>query len=147
LSPEELKQFSLLAELTEEDRDELLELLDREELPAGELLFEEGDEADALYLVASGQLRIRSSRLADLGLIREGGALGSFSVVVIGKRESSAIAESDCVLYSLTRSGFRRLAEDAPRTACRLAEAMVAELAAGVRPRLDHIVESFDPTS
>jgi hypothetical protein len=48
----------------------------------------------------------------------------------------------------LRRSAFRRFVDDAPRAACRLAEAIAAELAGLVRAQLDPIVAAttVDPT-
>lgn len=139
----QLKAFSLLVEFDEQDRADLAELLEPLSLAEGENLFEQHDEADTLYLVSRGSVRIKSERCGDLGLLCAGAALGAISLMTIGAREASAVAASDCDLLVLTRAGFRRLAEDAPRTACRLAEAVVSELAASLRPNIGRVKREF----
>jgi len=139
LKPTDLKCYGLLVELTGEDRDWLVELLDVETLAEGQTLFCEGEEADSLYLVESGSLRISSEADGSIGLLCAGASLGTVSVIIVGKRQASAIAESDCKLLVLTRGSFRRLADDAPRAACRLVEAIASELATSLRANLDYI--------
>ncbi len=145
---EDLKQFRLLVEFDEQDRRQLCDFLEPLALAEGEMLFREGEEADSLYLVARGSVRIGSAACGDLGWLCEGSHLGAVSLISIGSREASARGESDCDFLVLERSGFRRLAEDYPRTACRLAEAVAAELAATLRPQLSHIKRvSFRPAT
>lgn len=142
-NPDALKQFSLLVEFDEQDRIDLCELLEPLALDSGKTLFKEGDEADILYLLCRGSIRIKGEVCGNLGLLCGGASLGAISLMTIGVREADAIAESDCEFVTLTRAGFRRLVEDAPRTACRLAEAVVAELAGGLRPKLDRVKREF----
>jgi CRP-like cAMP-binding protein len=139
----DLKAFSLLVEFDERDRVDFSELLEPLSLQDGESLFRERDEADTLFLLARGSVRIMSAGCGNLGLLCAGSAVGAISLISIGVREASAIAESDCEFLVLTRAGFRRLAEDAPRTACRLAEAIVGELAASLRPNLARVKREF----
>lgn len=141
--PDDLKQFSLLVEFDEQDRIDLCELLEPLALKSGKTLFKERDEADVLYLIREGSIRIRSEAAGNLGLLCGGATLGAISLMSIGAREADAVAESDCEFAILTRAGFRRLFEDAPRTACRLAEAVVAELASGLRPNLERVKREF----
>jgi CRP-like cAMP-binding protein len=71
-----------------------------------------------------------------LEILSHGSSLGALSLMAIGSRQAAARADSDCELLVLTRADFLRLAEDSPRAACRLAEAVVAELSATLRPQL-----------
>lgn len=143
VSPDDLKVFSLFVEFDERSRIDLFELLEPLSLAAGESLFCEGDEADTLYLLCEGSIRIKSEGCGDLSLLCGGSALGVMSLMTIGARETHAVAEGDCELLTLSRAGFMRLAGDAPRTACRLAEAVVAELATELRPNLARIKGEF----
>ena len=76
------------------------------ELKAGETLFAKGEEADAAYVVADGQVS-----LPDLGVILGPGALfgemGLFSGS--GKRMSSALAMGDVRIYRISYSDFEQL--------------------------------------
>ncbi len=139
----ELKRFALLSDFGEEDREHLAALLDDETFSEGAALFREGDEADGLYLLESGTVRIHSATAGRLGLFCEGANLGAVSLMTIGTREATAVAESQVRLSVLTRAGFLRLANDHPRTACRLAEAIVVNLATTLRGHLPHVKQQF----
>lgn len=136
MNPAELKQFSLLVEFSEEDREALAELLDIEKVASGRTMFREGTEADAMYLLKSGRLRLETTASGEMGLVCAGSWLGAISLMSIGVREATARAQDDCEVLVLSRPSFRRLVEDAPTTACRLAEAVVGDLAAQLRPHL-----------
>jgi len=145
-----LKRFALLVDFCDEDREELFSLLEEKTLVAGRSLFREGSEAESLVLLRSGTVQLKSARAGDLGRAGEGTALGALSLVCVGPREATAIAETPCELLLLPRTSFRRLVEDAPRTACRLAEAILRDLATLVRPGLDRLatgIEESLPTS
>ena len=141
MSAVELKRFALLGELSEEERELVAEELEPATLREGDRLFTEGEESHGLVLVVEGRFRLESRRVGVLGTAHPGQALGAASLVAIGPREASAVAETTSRVLLLRRSAFRRLALDAPGAACRLAEAVAAELAALVRAELDTIAQ------
>lgn len=135
----DLKRFALLGELSEEERDVVADELEAMSIAEGEVLFEEGEESHGLVLVVEGRFRLESRRTGSLGAAHPGQVLGAASLVAIGTREATAVAETASRVLLLRRSSFRRLVEDAPRAACRLAEAVATDLAALVRAGLDTI--------
>jgi len=137
VSGPDLKVFALLAELGEEERELVAELLERVELDKGEQLFAEGQEAEGLVFVERGALELSSQRAGPLGRVAAGEALGSASLVAVGPREATAVAGEDARLWLLSRESFRRLAYDSPRAACRILEAALADFAGAVRDELD----------
>lgn len=136
----ELKRFALMADLSDTEREELASLLQVRVLAPDETLFDEGQEADTLVLIVRGALQLTSSRTHENGVLGPGNTLGALALFRVGTREASAVAAEETQVALLTRSDFRRLADDHPRTACRLAEAVLARVAAdcwAVLPRLD----------
>jgi CRP-like cAMP-binding protein len=142
VTPSDLKRFPMLAELSDEDREALFELLDLQAFRKGRSVYRETAEADGLVLLASGTVRLSSKRCADLGTLGEGSILGSASLLTMGQREATVKAELDCEVLLLARASYRRLVEDHPRTACRLTEAIAADLAALLREGLDPLARS-----
>lgn len=140
MTPDALKAFPLLSEFNDEDREALFELLEPKRLSKGRSLFREGTEADGLMLVVSGRVALQSKRRPGDDSVGEGAALGGLSLFALGPREATAKAEVPCEILQLPRESFRRLVEDAPRAACRLAEALVKELAGDLREALDAMV-------
>jgi CRP-like cAMP-binding protein len=135
-----LGSFALLREFGADERSALEAELETIELRDGDVLFREGEEAAGLVLLASGRLRTESARAGALGEAGPGAAFGALSLVCVGRREVTATADGAGRVLVLRRSSFRRLAEDAPRAACRLAEAIAADLAGLVREQLDAVV-------
>ena len=133
----ELKAIDLLAEFGDEDREALAELLEEQHVAKGRRLFSEGEESEDLVLVLEGRVRLELRGGAVLGLVPAGSALGGVSLVAFGKRATAAFCEEPCRVARLDRSGYRRLADDYPRTACRLVEALFKTLADDVRESLE----------
>jgi len=143
MKPNTLKRFALFADFTDEDREHMNEMLDIGTFSPGEQLFCEGEEADTMLLILSGSVRIHSQSAGRLGLLCQGANLGCLSLVTIGRREVTAVAEAETTVAILDRAGFLRLAEDHPRAACRLAEAMLIDLATTLRRHLPYMKQQF----
>jgi CRP-like cAMP-binding protein len=137
----DLKRFSLLAEFSDEDREALFELLEPQAVRKGRSVYRETAEADGLVFILSGVVRLSGRYGDDLGLLGEGTILGGASLLTMGQREATAKAESDCQVLLLPRTAYRRLVDDYPRTACRLTEAVAADLAALLREALAPIAQ------
>ncbi len=146
MSARDLRTFSLLAELDQEERAAIALELEVLEFDSGARLFSEGDEADSLLLVAKGVVRLRSARSGHTEEFRAGSALGPLSLVADHRREATAETASRTRVLVLRRSGYERLIEEAPRAACRLLEAMLRENAELVRDAFERLeCASIDP--
>ncbi len=137
MTPSDLKRFPLLAELSDDDREVLFDLLEPQSFRPGRSVFRETAEADSLVFIVSGTVRLSSQRRADLGTVGEGSVLGGAALLAMGQREATAKAEETCEVLVLERTAYRRLVEDYPRTACRLTEAIAQDLASLLREALD----------
>lgn len=133
----DLKSIPLLAEFGEDDREALAELLEEQSLAAGRRLFSENEESEDLVIIVAGRVRLEPRGGEAFGHLPEGTVLGGISLVGPGKRGTSVVCEDACRVARLDRSGYRRLADDHPRTACRLIEALFKTLAEDVREALN----------
>lgn len=136
----DLKRFALLGEFSDEDREALFELLEPKTLSKGRSIFREGTEADGLVLIVSGSVLVSSRRCSATASVGEGATLGGLSLFAMGPREATAKAETPCEVLTLPRTSYRRLVEDAPLAACRLAEAIAKELADDAREAIDILI-------
>ena len=139
MNPADLKRFPMLAELSDDDRAALLELLELQVFRKGRSIYRETAEADGLVLVSSGEVRLSSRRGAALGTLGEGSVLGGVSLLSLGPREATVKAAVDTEVLLLPRAAYRRLVDDHPRTACRLTEALAADLAGLLREVLGRL--------
>jgi NTE family protein len=105
----------------------------RVELAAGEWLFRQGDEADAMYVVQSGRLDI----VVDGNPVRElgpGAELGELALLTGGRRSGSARARRDSILLALGRRQFLGTLERSSTTAIAVATALAETLATSRPP-------------
>ncbi len=104
-----LKKIPLFASLSEADLQNLTSLLRRKQLGKGELLFQQGDEGTALYIIAQGRIKISLSRRMDnvtLAILGQGEFLGEMALLDDLPRSADAIALEDSLLYVLNRKDF-----------------------------------------
>lgn len=140
MSEPDLQPFAVFAELTDPDRVILLDLMERRELVAGEVVLSEGDEADGLVLVEQGLLQIANERAGELANLEPGMHLGGLSLGSLGRREVTVTATEPSSVLLLSREAFVRLSEDAPRAATRILEAVLRDLAAALRGGIDRFL-------
>jgi len=86
----------------------LIAMMTRRELAKGDVIFNEGDEGQALYVVVKGKVKMartaRDGRENLLGLLGVGDMLGELSVFDPGPRLSRAHAVEDSIIYELPKA-------------------------------------------
>ncbi len=91
----------------------------------GDLLFSQGDEADAGFVVQRGAFRIEDDTGAEM-IAGPGALIGELALVVAMKRPSTAIALENSSVIRVARSLFQRVLESDPAAARRLRDEFVA---------------------
>lgn len=85
----------------------LISLMTRREMSKGDVLFNEGDDGHALYVLVKGKVKMartaRDGRENLLGLLGVGDMLGELSVFDPGPRMSRAHVVEDSVVYELPK--------------------------------------------
>lgn len=114
-----LREIDLFAPLDTAGIDELAGELEPCALPGGAVLFDEGDAADALYIVRTGGLaayrRGVNGRLVLLGMVGVGEVAGEISLVAQTPRQSLLRALRDSVVLRLSADAFHRLLAKHPQ--------------------------------
>ncbi len=83
-------------------------------LKPGEVLFREGDDANAMYIVKHGTLRILSGSTI-LETVRDGGLIGEMAIIEEHMpRSATAIAGTYCELVEIDVPRFLSLVANAP---------------------------------
>jgi len=90
-------------------------------LANGEVLFNQGDESDGLYLIENGLIRIyltaEDSREATINLLEDGEGIGEMSLLDGLPRSAGAAALTDTRLIFIPREAFLSLLDGSPRMA------------------------------
>ena len=110
---------------------ELVKSWDRTELISvrpGEILFHEGDEGHALYIVEKGNLRVMSGSVV-YETVTAGGILGEMALIDEGApRSASVIAVSHAQLWEIDTDRFRSMVASDPNFAITVMRTMARRL-------------------
>jgi NTE family protein/lysophospholipid hydrolase len=111
-------------------------------LRRGEILFRQGDPADALYLVVHGRLQVYMEKSKDKSSVTSeigrGQPVGAVALLVDEPRSATVRALRDTDLIGLANEGFAELVEQNPKVILPLVRILVKRLlktTAGKRPR------------
>ena len=127
-----------LGGLHEEARAHLRSAVRWTQLSAGETLFREGDEGDAMYVVVSGRLRAsreEDGRTVVVGEIARGETVGEMALLTGGKRSATVEAMRDCVLAGLDSPAFAQLARLSPESVMHVARVQFDRIQRANHPR------------
>jgi CRP-like cAMP-binding protein len=92
---------------------------EQRDVARGDLLFNEGDDADAGFIVQRGAFRIENGGGAEI-VAGPGALIGELALVVAMQRPSTATAVEHSSVIRIARSLFQRVLESDPAAARRL---------------------------
>ena len=119
-----LSTIDIFSMLNGEERERVRECLIPKKVPAGQVLFSEGDEGRELYIVESGTI-VTKVRLPD-GSEREitrfsaGDFFGEMSIFENAPRSATCYIEKDTTMYLLDKNEFSGLVEKHPEIAAKI---------------------------
>ena len=114
---DELRRVPLLADLSEEDLDQLYRMAETVSIPAGERVFEEGSLGDALYVVLDGELEVskrQSGQDVVLAVRRVGEFIGEMSLLEQAPRSASVRTLRESRLLMIDQAAFETLLSCSP---------------------------------
>lgn len=124
-----LRQVPLFRGLTDGDYTALQDISTSRECRAGDVLIQEGQPAEALYILAGGQVEIRkANRTGALARLGRGECVGEMSVVSDERPSVSVVCASDCQLIVLTKADFHALMARNPAVSVGLIRVLVHRL-------------------
>jgi len=136
-----LARLPLFASLGYELRAALIDQMQWLAMPAGTVLYEQGDAPDALYVLLHGRLalsrRDERGREHSLGWTMPGETAGEYALIADEPYPGRAIAMRDSELLRLPREGYASLIDAHPRAMQEMASGALRRLASQrVRPAL-----------
>lgn len=112
----QLKRAVLFDGLDEGDLKRLAGIARETSLASGDALFEQGDESDGLYVIASGIVRIYltadDTREATINLLEDGETIGEIALLDGLPRSAGAAALTDVKLIFIPRAPFLSLLDE-----------------------------------
>ena len=110
------------------------------QLPAGRILFREGDDADELFAVVEGGLAV-SSEAVQLTTLGPGDHFGEVGLTLGGRRTATVKATSSTRLVGLDRDRLNELLRARPELAALFMQGLVESLAERVHDLTGRLVE------
>jgi len=92
------------------------DFLEKTKFKLGDIIFHEGDDGDAAYMVTKGEVEIRlglhGGNSRTLTKIQKGGTFGELALCLDSPRTASAIATEDTELIKVSRDDLLRILEE-----------------------------------
>lgn len=96
-------------------------------IPAGETLFNEGDEGSMMYVLATGTAEvIVNNRVVET--LQHGNIVGEVSIVLPGPRSATVVACTDCEFVEVDEMRFQFLVQQTPFFATQVMRVMAERL-------------------
>jgi CRP/FNR family cyclic AMP-dependent transcriptional regulator len=127
----QIRQLGLFATLKPKELRVIDSLLYERPYLKGEVVFDEGDEGQALYVVLRGRVMICKQIDAVASVIAEipaGALFGELALLDDAPRTAQARAADDCVLAALSRADFESLVETHAAIASKIALQLARDL-------------------
>ena len=131
-------QLDVLAGMNDDEIAALRKLLDRRLYRQGQVVFEEGDESNELYIVAMGSASARlrlhgTDRQTRLITFSAGTVFGELALLDREARSATIAADTDLVCHVMSYAHFRQLSEEHPSIAIKLMTNLGRELSSRLR--------------
>ena len=138
-----LKQAPIFADLDEGELARVVEVCKEQKFQGAETVFKEGEPGNRLYIIAEGEVRISrnipGSGEEALAVLKKGSVFGEMAIFDRSERSTDAIANTDCVLVTITRSDFELLMDFNRDIAYKVLWAVVRLLSARLRVTNDNL--------
>ena len=124
-----IEAVPLFSRFSEEERNEIIRQLRRQEHDQGTVIFTTGLPGDEMHLIESGSVELSTAEGAVIGSVGAGGLLGDMDLLLGRSRSVEALARSDVVLWTLRDRDLNELLEEHPSLGVRLSLALGAAIA------------------
>ncbi|HDQ00392.1 MAG TPA: cyclic nucleotide-binding domain-containing protein [bacterium] len=134
----DIHKMDIFKYLNNDEINDISRILTHNDFSANDVIFQEGDQGDTMYLVSRGCVSIffevqKGKRLRRIASFGEGTFFGEMALLEQKPRSASAIADRDTELYTMTRHDFMELIEKSPNIATKVQLGIACELSSRLR--------------
>lgn len=132
---QQLSAVPLFSDLSSRELKVVSTLIHERSVLAGEIIFDEGEEGQAIYIVFSGQVLIcrQGQTASPIVSIGTGHIFGELALIDGGPRSAQARAETECSLGVMFRGDFESLMESQAVIAAKLSFQLAKHYASIIR--------------
>lgn len=136
----------VFADMTPDEREQVMTLLERETYPAGKIILREGDSTQLLWIIVSGRCEVfilrRDGTENRLAILEPGAVFGEMSFFHPAPHSANVRALTEVEVMRLSREKFDRLHDFAPGASCKIAANTAGIIADRLR-RMDEWVREL----
>src|SRR5918998_4126635 len=114
---DELRHVPLLADLSKEDLEQLYQMAETVSIPAGQLVLQEGDSGDSLFVVLDGELEVTKRHGRQevlLAVYKAGQFFGEMALLEQAPRSASVRTLRESRLLLISQAAFQTLLSCSP---------------------------------
>ena len=138
-----LKQAAIFADLDDGELSRIIEVCKEQKFQGAETVFKEGEPGNRLYIIAAGEVRISrnipGSGEEALAVLKKGSVFGEMAIFDRSERSTDAIANTDSMMMTISRSDFELLLDFNRDVAYKVLWAVVRLLSARLRVTNDNL--------
>lgn len=135
-----LRGIPLFKNLENKDLKLIASYLHKEQYAKGEMVFEEGDVGDSMYLVESGQVAVVSADSDDpIAVLGPGSFVGEMALLLAQPRTAGLQVMIDAELWVLSKEEFEELLNTRPAIGLEMMRELSQRLAATTRQEKRHM--------
>lgn len=115
-----LDELDLFQDFAYPDLERVARYLSLEEVPAGNVIFREGDPGNYMLILVNGSMSVFKGGEHGRQLLSHetrGRILGEMAMLDLEKRSATCVAESNCELLVMTSENLKKFAAENPATA------------------------------
>ncbi len=136
ITPGSLRRIKIFAEMDERQLESFLKYMEVLKFLPNAVIFNKGDNGDAMYLVLQGEVRARvmvGGRESTLTTLGVGECFGELAVIDESPRSADVVANAESVLLRISAGALKRLFREAPALAAPFLLALSKTITARVR--------------
>src|ERR671910_3639463 len=128
---DELRHVPLLADLSEEDLEQLYQMAETASIPAGQLVLQEGDSGDSLFVVLDGELEVTKRPRGQeilLAVYKAGQFFGEMALLEQAPRSASVRTLRESRLLVISQAAFQTLLSCSPSAPLKILHTVTSRL-------------------
>jgi CRP-like cAMP-binding protein len=138
-----LKSLEIFSAFSDDVLESLSFFVKIETYNEGELIFKEGDEGTAIYIIEKGQVEIRKKD-KTLSFFKDGSVFGEMALFENTARSADAVARTDLTLYLINNQDFRKFIFEHPGPGVQFLYTGIQEMSRRLRRTSDYLTTVFE---
>jgi CRP-like cAMP-binding protein len=138
-----LKSLEIFSAFSEDILESLTPYVEIETYNEGDMIFKEGDESTAMYIIEKGQVEIKKKD-KTLFFFKDGSIFGEMALFENAERSADAIARTDLTLYRVNNRNFRKFIFEHPEPGLQFLYTGIREMSRRLRLTSDYLTTVFE---